>query len=446
MKPERVFFAISVAFGTIFTFLTPPFQVPDEAMHFYRAYSIAQGALIAEVDRGRIGDELPVSVIRSSNRFTRALSGKPEATIDLTTLGHEMDRPLLPVERYFEPFPATASYSPVGYLVPVAAIAIAASADASPIEVLYAARLANVLITSLLLAMAIAISPILRWQLALLALLPMNVFLRASISVDAVTTAIAFLAIASILRMAFGPEDRVRHTDAATFVAAMFLLPLAKPLYACLVAVAAIVPPRRIARAWIFYAAAVTAAAAGAAMTLPWSAAASGTEPAPQAPNVTRQLALAAAEPLRVAGVVGRDLIAHGPRYMAHFIGHLGTLDTPLPLPLLGAYTLALAAMLLAADGNPARWQRAMAGALFLILSAGLAFALYLAWTPVGARSIEGIQGRYFAPFSPLLFVAFASARGSRWTGAPWFPRAFGAFTAAGLACTTGVLVARYYV
>ncbi|NQV01211.1 MAG: hypothetical protein HQ542_01070, partial [Bacteroidia bacterium] len=38
LRPERIFLALALLFGTIILIVTPPLQVPDEDQHFYRAY------------------------------------------------------------------------------------------------------------------------------------------------------------------------------------------------------------------------------------------------------------------------------------------------------------------------------------------------------------------------------------------------------------------------
>jgi hypothetical protein len=42
------FLAASLTFGGVLVFLTPPFQVPDEPGHFFRAYALTEGVVFAE--------------------------------------------------------------------------------------------------------------------------------------------------------------------------------------------------------------------------------------------------------------------------------------------------------------------------------------------------------------------------------------------------------------
>jgi len=56
LRPEYAFAIISIPFGLAFLYITPPFQTPDEPAHFYRAYEVS------ELNLARMPDEVPVSV------------------------------------------------------------------------------------------------------------------------------------------------------------------------------------------------------------------------------------------------------------------------------------------------------------------------------------------------------------------------------------------------
>jgi Predicted membrane protein (DUF2142) len=44
LTPDRLVLALGLAGGLLLVFVTPPFQVPDEPAHFFRAYQVATGA------------------------------------------------------------------------------------------------------------------------------------------------------------------------------------------------------------------------------------------------------------------------------------------------------------------------------------------------------------------------------------------------------------------
>src|SRR4051812_35126073 len=62
INPGKFFLAVSLIFGICFILLTPPFQVPDEFSHFFRAWQISEGRILSEKTNNRAGGELPLSL------------------------------------------------------------------------------------------------------------------------------------------------------------------------------------------------------------------------------------------------------------------------------------------------------------------------------------------------------------------------------------------------
>lgn len=105
-------------------------------------------------------------------------------------------------------------------------------------------------------------------------------------------------------------------------------------------------------------------------------------------------------------------------------IGILGLLEVILPLVVYPLWKLALAGSLLsglfrgAAVGPRPSWLGSAAVGIALIATVFLVYdAQYLSWTPVGKDSIDGVQGRYFLPILPLLAIALPplSIAGGGW-------------------------------
>ncbi len=114
-----------------------------------------------------------------------------------------------------------------------------------------------------------------------------------------------------------------------------------------------------------------------------------------------------------------------GREQLQQTVGVLGWTDTPLPF---GFYVLigctigvAVLATLIESDrGVRTPWGAVLLGAFGLAV-VGIYAALYLSWTPVGANSVDGIQGRYFLPAASLLALAVPSL------GSPVVRRQWGA-------------------
>src|ERR1700685_264893 len=68
-EPQRVFPILALVFGLSLSFLTAPFQAPDEPAHFFRAYQISEGAFLPQYRDHRGGGELPASLAEVASRF-----------------------------------------------------------------------------------------------------------------------------------------------------------------------------------------------------------------------------------------------------------------------------------------------------------------------------------------------------------------------------------------
>jgi uncharacterized membrane protein len=243
------------------------------------------------------------------------------------------------------------------------------------------------------------------------------------------------------------PGSGGRGRTVAVTIAAAFLTPLTKVIYGAVAVVAGCVRPGEVrsrARGWAFHAAVASALAAGLLASTLWSSAVirstvgTGTRGPLPSPMET---------PLATASIIVREYVLRAPRYTSHLIGRLGWLDTPLPLPVTGAYALALAGLLVVSDASVrvAWWQRAIAAGAGAAILMMIGLALYAQWTPVGLQHIEGIQGRYLLPALPLAFLVTANGRFRRLLERPGFPAAFVGFNAAGLLIMIWALFDRYY-
>jgi uncharacterized membrane protein len=397
-------------------FGTPPFQAPDETTHFYRAYAVSEGNLSAQSGAGGLGAMLPASLQELGTDFKGDLPFHPERKISPEKILRALPVPLQEERRRFTDYRTSALLAPVAYLPQAAGIATARRLGAGPLALLYAARLANLLAATFLIAVALRRLPSYPWLLAMLALTPMALFLRASASGDALSTALAFLLAATVAGLAWGEEEQGRWQDFAVLTACSTALCLSKPVYVPLALLVLLIPAVRFPGsrrgAVLLVHGVVTAAAFILALAI------AGTVDVPIRPDAPvdsgRQIKDALADPLRVAGIVAEDYLHHGRRYVAQIVGQLGWLDVNLPKPLLWGYAFVLGLLALLdarRDVAVSPWQRALL-LLVAIVTLGLVSASqYANWTPYGAGYIEGIQGRYFIPLAPAAAWIFHTRR-----------------------------------
>jgi uncharacterized membrane protein len=365
--PECVYVVLALILGLLYTFVTPPFRVPDEVGHFWRACAIAEGDVAPEE-----GAYLP----REDEQFVAATWQKritPRMALKVRRERNEVA---------FVRFPTT--YTPSPYVPQAAACFFARCFAISPGAKFYLGRLANLILAIVVTAIAIRIMPFAKWTLAVVGLFPMTLFLDASFSPDPLTIALTFILTAILMRGGSG-----------AIVA--FLLALCKQGY-FLIAL--------LRRRWMTLA----VAAPGAMVSLMFSVRGSLTN-RPAGVDSRRQIEYEFRHPLSVLSVLAMDAIRHGPRYGQEMIGRLGLLDVSLPSLAIFSAAAVLIATMVWAGGTPDRGTRMVATALAAMFSLAVLFSLYVTWTPVGAPFIDGVQGRYFLPLVPMIAIAAATKR-----------------------------------
>jgi uncharacterized membrane protein len=409
-SPARAFLLMALPVGLVLLVLTPPFQVPDESSHLFRAFQIAEGDLRAGSDRGCVGGNLPASLADAATAFPPKMAPLERHEL-LARVRQGLEAPLAPDERRFVPFPS-AAYSPLPYLPAAAALVAGRASSWSPLALLYAGRLATLLAATLLHLLSLKIVPAFRWPLFLLALTPMAAFQRSGLSPDGVTNGLAFLFFSLVLRLSAEDGDPPPQRLAALVLAASAALALCKG-YAVLLPLLLFVPVRRRAGRRLSWA----AVAVGAATAAGWSLA-NRALPIPPRLDVpvdaAAQLRTLFSEPGRFLVSLTAELFGHGARHLRELLGQLGWLDVRIPAALLALLAVALLVLTLA-DGTVrlrlAPWWRP---GVLVVLAAGVLSifgAMYVLHTPPGSRGIEGIQGRYFIPFTPAAFFLLVSRR-----------------------------------
>jgi hypothetical protein len=463
--------ALGLAGGLLLVFVTPPFQVPDEPAHFFRAYQIATAAAAEPGPGGGLGFQLPASLPRLVDLCVAGVAFHPDRHLPPGLLPAAWRLPLEPRRRAFLPAGRLTSYTAVPYLAGAAAVAAGRLLVLPPLALLYLARLGNLAAALALSWIAVRLAPVQRWLIALLTLTPMAMFERSSASADGLTNALPLLLVSCLLSLTLRPlrasprigcaggdpgaaaalagrqpgEARAPARRAALLLATAFLVAAAKGVYFLIDLLVFLVPPAGRGRvqgraiwkprpaaeapatatplpdvgaarrdAAVLWAGGVAAAVAGAGIS--WGAAHRFAVLGSLRPGVQPQAQLrgALAAPWRFLGLAAADYLHHGLRYAAELVGNFGWLDTPLP----HAATVLWGCLLLVAawtGGDPAlaiaAWQRWLAAAVMGAALLLLSLSQYVTWTPLGASFIDGLQGRYFLPLAPVAAILFYNRR-----------------------------------
>jgi len=412
-RPEIAFLWIGVIWGSLFVFVTPPFQVPDENRHFYRAYQIAAGTILGEKQQDNVGGDLPYSVFitgESTSYLTYHWERKYRFRDTIILLGI----PLNPQDRIFVPF-VSVIYSPIPYVPQVLAILPARLFELPPILMMYFGRIFNFTAWLALTYLAIRITPIYQWLFALLALMPMSVFQASSLSVDAVTNGFAFLTIAFFLRCAFAEGKAVRLRDMGLLLLLTLCLSLCKVVYFLFVFLFLLIPRRKIGSVRRYLVLFLALATTTIIVAGSWNFCIKdfSTEVRATA-EVQAQIERIKTQPGQFIDIL-LQTIRHRTGYLCDtFVGRLGWLDTPLPTYLIVSWWLLLTAAAIFESKPTIHVTLLHKGILGGILAPTLLLMftlMFIYWEPLGDTIIRGVQGRYLIPISPLFFMLLYSRR-----------------------------------
>ena len=415
---RRMFLPLAWTLGALFALVTPPFQVPDEFAHFYRAYQVSEGQLAAYRQWDDVGGDLPVSLDTFGSRVWGNRPFDPKLRADIRDIWAARAIPLQSDQRQFFGFATIARHSPMNYVPQAAPMALARVLSMGPMGMFYGGRMANLLIWSLLVYFSLRLIPVLDWTVFLLALTPMSLAQAASLSADATANGVCFLFVAVAVRCAM-TAGAISRTELAGLTLGGAAVALAKGAYLPLTLLFLLIPAGRFANRrhyWLAFAIFVLVAlAAFAGWSLCTFSPDSIGNPVPGV-SPWQQLLHVLHHPF-LALYMETRLFWSVP-YLSSIIGRLGWNEIKLWYPLTAVY-FGVLFYATRRGGRPDRQltmrQRAILATAVLGCWAAVFTLLYLLFTPVGATNINALQGRYLLPVTlPFFLMCYPAARPRR--------------------------------
>ncbi len=426
VHPGSFFLIVSLISGLTFLIITPPFQVPDEINHFYRSYQISDGKFLSENVNQRLGGYIPESFVKTTEPFL-GLRGNMNSKTNFKIIRNQFSIPLNENDKIFIDFPNTALYSPVSYIPQAFSIFILKKLNISPIFIFYGARMFTLLIWIICIWFAIKITPIYKWLFALLALLPMSIFTNMSLSADVVTNILAFLLIAYFLKLTF-EDKKIDLKDFLIIICLSVLLASAKVVYTPIILLFLLIPKENFRSIKEFYSCFILIIVIGFGTAIFWSKIISikyipykeyniefrdGID-LKSCANMYEQLEYILNHVLSIFEVIVISIFHTFDMYYRGYIGTFGWLDTKLPIWLIHiAYIIIIFVAILENNKNLNFniFQRyVILGSLIANISLVL-LSQELTWNCVGNKLLHTIQGRYFIPAFPLLFILFNNSK-----------------------------------
>lgn len=423
-KPEKVFMSTALVFGLASIIIMPIFSVPDEAIHFYRAYHVGEGHLIGKNINGKIGSYAP--------QFPSQLTTKRNGST-VTVPVHQYFKRITSPE-VFTPYPTSAVASPFMYIPQAIGVDMGRLVNGSLGSMVLMGRLINLMAYIILVTFAIRIAKMGKWVYAVIGLFPVAIQQAGSLSADVMTTGLAFITIAFIHNL-FMRENVLKIKHLLIICLLGVGLALTKQNNILLLIPLFFLPTnlfktksQKFGFVAVVFSATIFALASWYIFVhFSYNGLSPAVDTGSENVNAVVQLKHVISNPMSFVRVLIKSFVYEGRGiplpdfYLESMHGVFSLISYKLPLEfILLGYGLLMTALLSKDDNELSQIGKrrlpriaVVQGAVFVISVVAIAGMLYLFWTPVASSQVEGIQGRYFIPLVPLLIPVFAVL--SRW-------------------------------
>jgi len=406
--PQIAFLILGLLFGIIMLTVNPPGRTADESLHFIKAYGISRGHVLPEWKDKKAGTYFPRSFL---DLMVKTGANETGSKLEVEDITSSFKIPLKEPVKVFASYGYTGiiAYPPVPYIPSAIAIAVGRLFHLTPIVLLYAGRLCNLLAWLALVYLAISITPVLKWTFFLLALMPMTMNEAASLAADSITIGLSFLAIAFFFKLSMDQSKQsIERKDIYILLVLAAVLAFAKPPYYLLVFLFVLIPVRKFKSKKEYLVVFAIMLLLVSFIVIPWNMALGETMTG-RLPTISPgdQLQYVATHPLSFFKVLITTIDNYKEEWIAEFTGKLGWLEVALPTWLVYAYLFMLISVAALDKDETKVHAKEKAYSFVVMLSIFLCILAinYLTWTPLRNPTIEGFQSRYFIPIAPLLFL-----------------------------------------
>ena len=423
VKPETVFLIIGLIYGLGFLVVNPPLLgVDNEGEHFDKALYLSEGYVIPKILDHQAGYYVPEGAYDLEVEFYTLRDMHEKIKInDIFLLLYQPlkeynkvfteNNPIPPVPFTWVSFSAIITYSPVPYLASAFAMIIGKILNFSPIILMYIGRLANLLVWIFFIYMAIRITPIHKWVLLMLSLMPMTILLGASLSADSFTIAISFLVIAVFLHYSFNNNKKeIELKDMGILFVLILLLALSKQTYFFLIFLFFLIPVNKFGTTKKMVIVFSILFLSTFEISIIWNMAVSQFYlPGYPGVSIPGQTSFILSNPINfvntlVNTILTKDILSS---IITSFVGDFGNNLYSWLIVLLYLFMLTLTSLLDKKNIIINYKQKIIAIITFITIFVFICISMYLTATPVGQNSIRAVVGRYFIPIAPLLFLLF---------------------------------------
>jgi len=403
---EKIYLWLAIPIGLMFLFLMPPFQVPDEGAHYFKALSLAQGQITCA---GQVSAPVNYVSLVSDTQLVK-IKGENGKKISGTKMKEALTTPASS-ESVIIP-QAICNVYPIGHIVQAIGLKIGILSHAPPLIAFYLGRLLIFAVAIFLVYSAIRIAPFGKIIFLIIGLLPMTMQQLGSFSYDALSFGLIFLFSAYLLNLA-NNGGKLSTRNSWLLLGLSLLAFNAKPGYFLLAFLIFILPKAKfenVKKYWMYMLGFVFASflffGIGQMML-------TGSNASPKGINPQAQAMFVLSNPIEFSYILFHSLYKNHTFYFESFLLKPGWMNSSLPDLLYVFMTIGIVLLLRSKDEivNLNKNQRLIIFLVFLMQTLFVFLSLYLVWTEVGESRIQGVQGRYLLAIFPLFILSFYKSK-----------------------------------
>lgn len=414
-----------IIIGLFYILALPPFSAPDEAAHFVSAYRLSSQIMgkqavaddkflsdATEEEKDRISHGANV-LVRSGDDATglNTEAGQTAYNMVFTQMFSKDDSQGLTVRSEIP-----VNTSPVVYLPQAVGITLARLLHLGYIPLVMLGRLFNLLTFAAMSYFAIRVMPFKKEIIMAVSCLPMTLHLAASYSYDTVFIGLSMMFFAWCFYLAF-EKDKVTVKDTVLLALLLILLEPGKIVYLPLAGICLFIPSAKFQskkQYWISFISVIGAVLLSVFLVnrlvlTTWATQTESYVGWSEAAGYT--LSDVWNRPYDIFMVYYETFVSQLDYYLVTMLGgFLGNLDPNFTVPpfclILLCYALFISVLKREGEEVPLKGGQKWFMLLLVFLSACLVLAsMLLGWTPKEMTYITGVQGRYFIPLLPLVFL-----------------------------------------
>ncbi|MGO5051979.1 DUF2142 domain-containing protein [Lachnospiraceae bacterium LCP25S3_G4] len=405
MTIEKLFVGMCLSLGIIYILIIPPYAAPDDTAHIATTYYYSNLLM----------GKAPV------DDFERVIGMKGDPTISRSTFRPDKDSYIQYTKGYLgkgDDLKERKTYlrppleiTPTGYIPQIVGVTIGRMLHMGGEQVLLLGSLCSLFVYTVLMYWVITIIPIGKMLMFFIGILPMSLQLATSFSYDTSVNTLSFLMIAYILQLAY-VKDKTKLKDWVFLGVLTFCLSPIKVVYILIVGLCFMIPREKCEGKKIKGICCLGGIGVVSIMMTRLTQIlqfANNADDLYWTSDLGYSVSYCVQNPIKIVGVFFRTFERELSTFIETAIGSkLGSLELIVPeIVVIGFLFICICSVLNEETEEIllSITDRCCMGVVSISVIFAVAAGLLLGWARRTSPVIEGIQGRYFLPIMPLIFL-----------------------------------------